>query len=170
MNLQERIQQDVKNAMRSGDKARVSVLRMALASLKNAQIQMAKDAYDATADDQQQTVASASPASLSEEAMQEAVAREVKRRRDAEDAYRQANREDLAKQEASEAVILEEYLPQKLSADELRPLIQATIGELGVSGMADMGKVMPVLMQEYKERADGRLISQIAREVLSQQS
>ncbi|MEM8534420.1 MAG: GatB/YqeY domain-containing protein [Chloroflexota bacterium] len=166
MNLQERIQQDVKNAMRSGDKARLSVLRMALASLKNAQIEISKEAYDA----QQQPTASASPAVLSEEAVQQTIAREVKRRRDAEESYRQANREDLAEQEASEAAILEEYLPQKLSADELRPLIQTTISELGVSGMADMGKVMPILMQEYKERADGRLISQIAREILSQQS
>lgn len=170
MNLQERIQQDMKNAMRSGDKARVSVLRMALASLKNAQIEVNKEAYDAATDTQQQTAASASPATLSEEAVQQTIAREVKKRRDAEESYRQANREDLAEQEASEAAILEEYLPQKLSADELRPLIQTTISELGVSGMADMGKVMPVLMQKYKEQADGRLISQIAREILSQQS
>ncbi|HEU5014573.1 MAG TPA: GatB/YqeY domain-containing protein, partial [Roseiflexaceae bacterium] len=67
-----------------------------------------------------------------------------------------------------EATILEAYLPKQLTPDELRPQVVAAINELGVSGPSDMGKVMPVLMQRFKGRADGRVLSQLVREVLSQ--
>ena len=62
----------------------------------------------------------------------------------------------------------ETYLPRQLTADELRPQMEAAIGELGASSMADMGKIMPKLMQQFKGSADGRVISQLAREILSQ--
>jgi uncharacterized protein YqeY len=107
---------------------------------------------------------------LSEAAMQETLAKEVKRRRDAAELYRKGGREDLANQEEAEAAILESYLPRQLTLEELRPLLVTAIGELGASSIADMGKVMPALMQQFKGRADGRVISQLAREILSQKS
>ena len=94
--------------------------------------------------------------------------KEVKRRREAAELYRKANREDLAAAEEAEAAILGEYLPRQLTAEELRPLVAAAIAELGGAGPADMGKVMPALMQRFKGQADGRVISQVAREVLTQ--
>ncbi|MGB9751880.1 GatB/YqeY domain-containing protein [Roseiflexus castenholzii] len=63
--------------------------------------------------------------------------------------------------------MLQAYLPQQLSEEELRPLVKAIIDEIGAAGPADMGRVMPVLMQRLKGRADGRLISQMARDLLS---
>ena len=179
MSIQEQLQQDLKTAMRAGEKLRVQVIRGALAALKNAQIAMIEAEYD-------QALAAAPKVlgqdgqpiepeirldrnrPLSETAMQETLAKQLKQRRDAVELYRKGGREDLAKQEEDEAAILERYLPRQLTPEELRPLMEAAISELGASGMADMGKVMPALMQRFKGRADGRAISQLARDILSQ--
>jgi uncharacterized protein YqeY len=179
MSIQEQLQQDLKTAMRGGERLRVEVIRGALAALKNAQIAMVEAEYDqALAAAPKVYDAQGQPITpeitldrnmpLSETTMQETLAKEVKRRHDAAELYHKGGREDLARQEEQEAAILEGYLPRQLTPDELRPLMQQAIGELGASGMADMGKVMPALMQQFKGRADGRVISQLAREILSQ--
>lgn len=169
MTIQEQIQNDLKDAMRSGDKHRVEVLRMAMAALKNAQIERVKAAYDAAAaagDASAAAIDRSEP--LSEAAMQEAIAREVKRRRETADTFRQGGREEQAAREEQGAAILEAYLPRQLSPEELRPLVEAVVAELGARGPGDMGKVMPVLVQRFKGQADGRVINQVARDVLSQ--
>jgi uncharacterized protein len=178
MNIEEQLRQDLKTAMRGGEKLRLLVIRGALAALKNAQMAMIESAYDKAlaaaptqlgADGQaiapEITLDHTMP--LSETAMQETLAKELKRRRDAIELYRKAGREDLAEQEQAEATILETYLPRQLTADELRPEMEAAISALGGSSLADMGKIMPALMQQFKGNADGRLISQLAREILS---
>ncbi|PJF24667.1 MAG: glutamyl-tRNA amidotransferase, partial [Phototrophicales bacterium] len=104
---------------------------------------------------------------LTEAAEHEVLTKEVKRRREAAELYRKGGRTDLAEKEEAEAAILQAYLPQQLSEEELRPLVKAIIDEIGAAGPADMGRVMPVLMQRLKGRADGRLISQMARDLLS---
>ncbi|HEX9441410.1 MAG TPA: GatB/YqeY domain-containing protein, partial [Roseiflexaceae bacterium] len=164
------LQQDLKTAMRAGERQRVEVIRMALAALKNAQMAQVKQAFDA-AGGEAAAVAGATidhNMALGETAMQETLAKEVKRRHDAAELYRKGGREDLAAAEQAEAAILETYLPRQLTAEDLRPLLAEAIGALGASSAADMGKVMPALMQQFKGRADGRLISQLAREILSQ--
>jgi uncharacterized protein YqeY len=170
MNIQEQLQQDLKAAMRGGDKARVEVIRMALAALKNAQIALVKDAFDAAGGVEAAEGGATidRTAALSDTAMQETLAKEVKRRRDAAEMYHKGGREDLAAAEEAEAAILEAYLPRQLTPDELRPQLEAAIQELGGGGMAAMSKVMPALMQRFKGQADGRVISQLAREILSQ--
>lgn len=168
MTIQNQLQDDLKTAMRSGDKLRVMVLRMTIAALKNAQIAQVKAAYDTAAAESGEDATVDRTVALSEEAVQDTLTRETKRRREAAEAYRQANRVDLAEQEEAEAAILETYLPKQLTPDELRPLVIKTIDELGASGPSDLGKVMPVLMQRFKGRADGRAISAIVRDVLSQ--
>ena len=179
MNLQEQLQNDVKTAMRAGDRSRVDVLRMALAALQSARLALVEAEYNKALavapkvlDDRGQvvppevTIDRNQP--LRETAMQETLAKEVKRRYDAAELYRKGGRPELAAQEEAEAAILEEYLPRQLTAEELRPLLVEAIGALGASGMADMGRVMPALIQQFKGRADGRIISQLAREILSQ--
>ena len=170
MNIQEQLQQDLKAAMRGGEKQRVEVIRMALAALKNAQIALVKDAFDAAGGEAAVSAGATvdRTVALSETAMQETLAKEVKRRHDAAELYAKGGRPDLAAGEQAEAAILEAYLPRQLTADELRPQLAAAIRELGGTGMADMGKVMPGLMQRFKGQADGRVISQLAREILSQ--
>lgn len=173
MNIQQQLDADLKQAMRGGDKQRVEVIRMARAALKNAQIQLVKEAFDtATAgqslDENAEVGGLTNEVALSDAQMQDVIAKEVKRRRDAVEAYTNAGRADLAAQEESEAAILEAYLPRQLSADELRPQLAQLIAELGLAGPGDMGKLMPQLMQRFKGQADGRLLSQLARELLSQ--
>ena len=173
MTIQEQLQQDLKAAMRAGEKQRVDVIRMALAALKNAQMAMVKQAFDAASPpeaagaDQEHSVTIDRNMALSEAAMQETLSKEVKRRRDAAELYHKGGREDLAQQEEAEAVILESYLPRQLTLEELRPLLATAIADLGAASVADMGKVMPALMQQFKGRADGRVISQLAREILT---
>jgi len=174
MNIQEQLQHDYKTAMRDKDKLRVEVLRMALAALKNAQIALVKDAFDSATKqapagtDAEAAIAIDRAMPLSEAAMQATIAREVKQRHDAAALYRQGHREDLASQEEAEAAILEPYLPRQLTPDELRPLLAEAIAAVGGRSLADMGKVMPAVMQQFKGRADGRVISQLVRELLGQ--
>ena len=168
MNIQEQMQQDVKAAMRSGDRKRLDVLRMALAALKNAEMALVKDAFDAAAKADDAAAEGAPIAvALSDADMQQTITKEVKRRHDAAELYTKGGRADLAAEEEAEAVILETYLPRQLTADELRPLLAEAIARQGAGSIADMGKVMPALMQEFKGKADGRMISQLAREILA---
>jgi uncharacterized protein len=177
MNIQEQLQNDLKSAMRAGDRPRVGVIRMALAALQNARLALVEAEYDQAlaaapkvidADGREVppeiTIDRNLP--LSATAMQETLAKEVKRRHDAAEIYRKGGRAELAEQEEAEAVILQEYLPRQLTAEELRPLVTEAIDALGAGSIADMGRVMPALIQQFKGRADGRVISQLAREIL----
>ncbi len=171
MALLERLQSDLKTALKSGDRLRVDTIRMAIDALRKAQMAQVKAAFDAAGGESADPAALAAidrDKTLTEAAEQETLAKEVKRRREAAELYRKGGRIDLAEKEEAEAAILQSYLPQQLSAEELRPMVQAIINEIGATGPADMSKIMPVLMQRLKGRADGRLINQVARELLSQ--
>jgi uncharacterized protein len=172
--IQQQLDADLKQAMRGGDKQRVEVIRMARAALKNAQIALVKSAFDeATGGKELAEGAEVGgvnrEVALSDAQQQDVIAKEVKRRRDAVDAYTKANRPDLAAQEEAEAAILETYLPRQLSPDELRPQVAALIAELGLSGPSAMSQLMPQLMARFKGQADGRILSQLARELLADQ-
>ncbi|MBC8078224.1 MAG: GatB/YqeY domain-containing protein, partial [Chloroflexales bacterium] len=97
-----------------------------------------------------------------------AIAQEIKKRHNAADIFRKNGRDDKAQEEEAEAHVLAAYLPQQLSADELRPQVAALIGELGLSGPQAIGKLMPQLIERFKGRAEGRVLSQLARELLAQ--
>lgn len=179
--IQDRLTADMKDAMRAGDKARVAVIRTTRAALQSAQLDAAKQRYDAAAraieaehaddaaarDAALAAISADSHVDLDQAAAEAVIAKEIKRRRDAAEIYRKAGREDLAAGEDAEAAVLEGYLPKQLSADELRPMVAELIAELGLSGPASMGKLMPALMERLKGRADGRLLSQVARELLT---
>lgn len=170
MAILEQLQNDLKAALKSGDRLRVETIRMAIDALKKAQMAQVKAAFDAAGGESADAAALAEidrHATLTEAAEHEVLTKEVKRRREAAELYRKGGRTDLAEKEEAEAAILQAYLPQQLSEEELRPLVKAIIDEIGAAGPADMGRVMPVLMQRLKGRADGRLISQMARDLLS---
>jgi len=165
--LKQRLQDDLKVALRAGDRQRVEVIRMALAALQQVVQAERKARYDAA-------VAAGGAAvvgeiELSDATVQDTLTREVKRRRESAELFRAGGRVDLATQEEAEIVVLEAYLPRQLTADELRPLVAAVIAELGAAGPSDTGRVMPRLMQQFKGQAEGRLISQVARELLNRQ-
>ncbi|MEW6166172.1 MAG: GatB/YqeY domain-containing protein [Pseudomonadota bacterium] len=130
--LKNRITEDVKAAMRSGDKARLSVLRMLQAELKQ------REVVESTA--------------LTDAVVLAAVEKMVKQRRDAESQFRAGKRADLADKEAAEIAVLMGYLPQQLSDAEVSALIDQAIAETGAAGAKDMGKVMGWI----KPRAQGR--------------
>ncbi|RRR76183.1 MAG: glutamyl-tRNA amidotransferase [Candidatus Viridilinea halotolerans] len=179
--ISDRLTSDLKTAMRAGDKARVAIIRNARAALQNAQLEAAKQQYDTAAraieaqygadsterDAALAAISADAHAPLSAEAQVAVLTKELKRRQDAAELYRKGGREDLAAQEEAEAALLQHYMPQMLSAAELRPEVAAIIAELGLAGPAAMGKLMPVLLERLKGRADGRTLSLVARELLS---
>jgi hypothetical protein len=179
MTLEEQLQRDLKEAMKARDRLRTDVIRSARAALQRAQQDADKQQYDETirAIEAQYSTQAERDAALMEhesasvpldEAAQLAVLKkEAKQRRDAAEIYKQAGAYERQQQEEAEAAILESYLPRMLSADELRPQVAAIIAELGVSGPAAMGQVMPVLVERFKGQAEGRVLNQLARELLT---
>jgi uncharacterized protein YqeY len=144
--LRTQLEQDLRDAMRAGDALRVSTIRLALASLKNTEIEKRRD--------------------LSEEEVQEVLQREVKRRREAIEAFRGGGRDELAEKESLEMAILLGYLPQPLTEEELRRMVDEAIGQARASSPRDMGRVMSAVMPRVKGRADGNTVSRIVRERL----
>lgn len=147
MSLTEQLQADMKTAMREGDAHRRDTLRMAIAAAQNA----AKDKR----------------APLSDEETLEVVGREVKKRRESVAAYQAAGREDLAAREQAEIDILTPYLPEQLSADDIRALARDAVAASGATSPKDMGRVMSQLMPKVKGRADGKVVSAIVNEELA---
>jgi uncharacterized protein YqeY len=157
MGLKEQLAEDLKAAMRSGDALRRDVLRSAITAINNAEIASVDIANEG-----------ATRQALGEDAVIDVLRKQVKQRRDSAGEYRKANRADLAEREESEIAVLEEYLPQQLSRDEIAAEVRQVIAETGASGPGDKSKVMPAAMQRLKGRADGRVINEVATELLSQ--
>lgn len=148
MTLKDRLVEDMKVAMKAKEegKVRLSVIRMARAAIKNAEI----DKRIEFSDDQ----------------VIEVLAREMKMRRDALEVFEKADRPDTVKALEEEMVVLMDYLPQQLSEGEIRQLVQETIATIGAQGPKDLGKVMGALSPKTKGRADGKIVNQIVREML----
>lgn len=107
-----------------------------------------------------------SPEGLTEENATKAIQREYKKRKETYDIYIQQNRADLAEDELAQALIMEEYLPKQLSEDEIKTIIKNAITEIAATSAADMGKVMGAANKVIAGRADGKLVSQIVKELL----
>jgi len=137
----------IREAMKSGDRTRLSTLRMLSASVKNREVELGHD--------------------LSEEELLEVVGREVKRRKEAAEAYGGAQRPELEERERAEQAILEEYLPEQLSEEELSKVVDEAIAATGASDPKEVGKVMAHIMLQHKGRVDGSTVSRIARERLA---
>ena len=144
--LKDKITDDIKTAMRGGDKLRLSVLRLVLAAVKNAEIT-------------KQTT-------LEDTDILGVIAKEARQRLESIEAFKQGNRPDLVAQEEGELGVLQEYLPQQISRDEIVEVARKIIGEVGAEGPRDKGKVMPRLIAELKGKADGREINAVVTELL----
>jgi uncharacterized protein YqeY len=137
--LRERLHEDTTAAMRSGDALRRDVLRMAQSAIYNAE--------------------KAKRTTLSDDDVQAILAREVKTRRESVEAFRNGGREDLAAKEEAEIAILGDYLPEALSEEELRALVDEAIAATGAASARDLGKVMGWLSPRTRGRADGKIVS-----------
>ena len=104
---------------------------------------------------------------LDDAAKQKIIQKQVKQRKDAAAIYLEQNRQDLADDEMAQVAILEEFLPEQLSEDKIREVVTAVIAQVGASSMADMGKVMGSVNQQLAGKADGKLIAQIVKSLLS---
>jgi hypothetical protein len=146
MSASERIQQDVKTAMRARDKPRLGALRMLGAALKNGEIEAGRP--------------------LEEQEEQTILRRQLKQREESAEAFRKAGREDQAAAEAAEAAIVRYYLPQPLSSEELEKIVDTAIQETGATGMREMGRVMGRATQLSEGRAEGRELSALVKQRL----
>jgi uncharacterized protein YqeY len=148
MSLLERLNNDMKQAMKSKEKEKLAVIRMVKASLQNEAIKL-------------QT------SELSEDTELTVLSREVKQRKDSLLEFIKAGRDDLVDKLKAEIVILEDYLPKQLSEDELTEIVKETISEVNASSKADMGKVMSAIMPKVKGKADGGLVNRLVQQHLS---
>ena len=146
-NLKEKLEADLRQAMKDRDNVKRSVLRLLLAAIKNAEIAK-RDSLD-------------NPDILG------IVAREVKQRNESIEAFKQGDRQDLVAQEEAEMAVLKEYLPRQLSREEVIIEARQVIEEVGAQGPRDKGKVMSRIMAQLKGKADGREINEIVTELLN---
>jgi uncharacterized protein YqeY len=149
MTLEERLNSDLKDAMRSGDETRKLAIRGAKTAITQAK------------------VAGTEMRELTEQEVLAVIAKQVKQRRDSIEEFAKGNRPDLIAKEQAEIVVLEVYLPKQLSEGEIRERAKAVIAELGVTDVKGIGQVMQRLTAELKGVADGGTINRIVRELLS---
>ena len=146
MSLFDTIQSDMYAAMKSGDKHKTGTLRIALSTLKDKKIEKREDLTDVEAIKIIQNL--------------------VKQRKEAADIYKENGRNDLMDNENAELEILNTYLPQMMSEDDLRVLVKKVVEETGASSLSDIGKVMPEVMKQSAGKADGKMAQSIVRDLL----
>ncbi len=146
--LKQKLADDLKQAIRDGDKARRGVIRLLMADIKNAEI--ARQATSSDAD----TLG--------------VIANQVRQRQESIEAFRLGNRQDLVAQEEAEMAVLNEYLPRQMPREEIIAEARGVIAEVGAVGLSDKGKVMSQIIAQLKGRADGREINAVVTELLSQ--
>ncbi|WAA11502.1 GatB/YqeY domain-containing protein [Fervidibacillus halotolerans] len=148
MSLLDRLNEDMKVAMKNKEKEKLSVIRMIKASIQNESIKLGKNQLT---NDEELTVLS----------------REVKQRKDSLQEFEKAGRTDLIEKMKKELTYINQYLPKQLSDDELISIIEQTIADIGASSKADMGKVMAAVMPKVKGKADGAKVNQLVQKLLS---
>lgn len=147
MNLIEQLEADLKQSLQARDELKTNVLRMLKAALQNQQIEVGHE--------------------LSSAEILRVLQKEAKKRQDSASAYGQAGRTDLADTEKSEVHIIESYLPEQLSDEQLDQAVSAAISKTGAQTMADMGKVMALVMSELSGQVDGARVSALAAKKLN---
>jgi uncharacterized protein YqeY len=148
MNIKTQLNDSMKDAMKSGDEVRKRTVRMVLAAIKQAEVDKR--------------------AELDDVAVIALLQKEVKNRRESAEEAKKANREDLIEANEAEIKVLEAFLPKAMPEEELKAIVQAAIAEVGASTMADMGKVMKIVMGKVAGRAPNDKISATVRELLQQ--
>jgi uncharacterized protein len=147
MTLIKEIESDLADAMRAGETERRDALRLILAALRSAEKELQRP--------------------LKEDEELQVLQRERKRRVEAAEAFRTGGREEQAEKEERELEILEEFMPEQLSDDELEEIVDDVIAEVGATGVRDFGRVMADVMPQVAGRADGAVVSQLVREKLA---
>jgi uncharacterized protein YqeY len=147
MDIKTQLNEAMKDAMRSGDAVRKTTVRMALAAIKQAEVDKQTE--------------------LDDSAVIALLRKEIKNRKEAIEEAKKAERDDLIGDNEAEIAVLEAFLPAAMSADELREIVEAAIAEVGATTMADMGKVMKIAMPKTAGRAPGGDVSALVKELLT---
>ena len=147
MGLKSEIQDAAKAAMKSGDRVTLSTLRLLLSALHNEEIEQRRE--------------------LSGDEILKTIASLCKQGQEAIEYFRKGGRNDLLRQEEAELAVLNRYLPEALSEEEVRALIRSSIEEVGAKGMQDLGRVMKQIMPKVTGRAEGKRVNELAKEMLS---
>jgi uncharacterized protein len=147
MQLRERLQAEMKEAMKSRDALRLSAIRMVLSSVKNRDIEFRRELNDAE--------------------ITETIATLCKQRRESIRLFKEAGRQELVDKEEAELKLMLEFLPQQLTREELEALVDKAIAETSATSGKDMGKVMKALVPNVSGRADGKLVSEVVKEKLA---
>jgi uncharacterized protein YqeY len=148
MSLKEQLSADLKEALKAKDERRKGVLRFLMAAVHNAEIEAGEDLDDGS--------------------ILAVISKQVKQRRDSIEEFRKGGRDDLVAKEEAEAALLMDYLPQQMSRDDITAEARKVIAETGAQGPGDKGKVMPVLINKLRGRAEGREINEVVTELLAQ--
>lgn len=146
----ERLNKDYLAAYKSGDKLRLSVLRLLKTAISNRLVELKRPG-----------------GTLEDSEIMDILIRQAKQRKDSIAQYRKAKRDDLAEKEERELAILQEYLPQALTGEKLAEAIGAAIAETQAAGPKDMGKVIGLIMDKYKGQADGKEVSALVKQMLA---
>lgn len=148
--LKKKLQEELKQSMLARNVLKTSVLRMLLSALNYYEIQKGGAGYEATDED-----------------VLTVIQKEAKQRRDSIEEFKKANRMELVDKETKELEMLQAYLPRQMSEEEIKSLVKDSINQTGAKTIADMGKVMGILMPKVKGKADGGLVSKIVKESLT---
>jgi uncharacterized protein YqeY len=146
--IKKRLSDDIRQAMKDGDAVKRSILRLLMSSIKNAEIAKRADLENAD--------------------IFGIIAKEVRQHQESIESFRQGNRQDLVAKEEAELAILQGYLPQQMTREEIIEAARQVMAELGAQGPGDKGRVMQQLMPKLKGKADGKEINSIVTELLSQ--
>lgn len=143
----DRLSAQIKEALKAGERTRLDTLRLLAAAVRNREIELGHD--------------------LTEDELVEVATREMKRRKEAAEAYEQAGRAELAEKERNEQAVLDAFLPEPLSPQRMEAAVDEAITVLGASGSTDMGKVIGYVMQHHKGRVDGAEVKRLVQARLS---
>ena len=146
MSLIDNLNEDMKQAMKSGEKTKLKVVRSIKSALDNEKIKLGKE--------------------IGEDDELNVLNREMKQRKESLEEFTKANRDDLINDISSEIEVLKNYLPEQLDAEEVKKIITETIANIGATTSKDMGKVMGELTPKIKGRADGKVVSDLVKEIL----
>ncbi len=148
MNLKENLLSDIKGALKAKESLKLNTIRGLISEIKNREIALRRE--------------------LGGDEIISIISTQIKKRKEAAALFKKGGRNDLFEQESQEMVILQEYLPEQVSEDELRRRVQEVITELGIAEMKDLGRVMKVIIPEFKGRADNGQIKNLVAECLGQ--
>jgi len=146
VDLKSRLNTDMKEALKAGDRIRLSTIRLVLSEIKNAEIEKRGE--------------------LTEDELLGVLSKEARKRREAIEEFERGGRKDLVFKESEELKILKGYMPRQLSDEEIRKVIREAIEETGASSPRDLGKVMGVVMPKVRGKVDGKVVNRIAAELL----